>query len=70
VAAGEQAAMPAHDRSGLNLIVITHHAVGGRGGWLRLVSLQPLVRRVLDVTNLTRALSIHATTDDAVNAPG
>ena len=58
------------DSSGLNLIVASHQAAIRRDGWLRLVGLRPMVRRVVDVTNLGGVLSIHDTVDDAVKAPG
>ena len=54
------------DSSGLNLIVGTDYAATREGGWLRVVGLQPIVRRVVSATNLDRLLSIHATVDDAV----
>ena len=53
------------DSSGLKLIVASHRAAAERGGWLRLAGLQPMVRRVIDVTNLSRTLSIHDTVEDA-----
>lgn len=54
------------DSSGLNLFAGSHHTAARRGGWLRLVGLQPMVRRVVMITNLDRLLSIHATVDEAV----
>lgn len=57
------------DSSGLNLIAGSHHIATGRGGWLRLAGLQPMVRRVVEITNLDRLLPIHATVDDALHDP-
>ncbi len=55
------------DSSGLNLLIDSHRAATAREGWLRLVGLQPMVRRVVDITNLDRLLSIHSTVDDALH---
>jgi anti-sigma B factor antagonist len=54
------------DSSGLNLLVQTHRVTVRHGGWLRLVAVQPNVRRVLDATNLTRLLGVYDTVDDAL----
>jgi anti-sigma B factor antagonist len=53
------------DSSGLNLIASSHDTATRRGGWLRLVGLQPMVRRVIMITNLDQLLSVHATVDEA-----
>ena len=55
------------DSSGLNLFATSHHTATTRGGWLRLAGLRPMVRRVVDATNLDRLLSIHATVSDAAH---
>jgi anti-anti-sigma factor len=55
------------DSSGLNLIAGSHHTATRHGGWLRIAGLRPMVRRVVDATNLNRLLSIHATVDDAAH---
>jgi anti-anti-sigma factor len=55
------------DSSGLNLFAASHHTANTRGGWLRLAGLRPVVRRVVDATNLDRLLSIHATVADATH---
>jgi anti-sigma B factor antagonist len=55
------------DSSGLNLFASSHHTAATRGGWLRLAGLRPVVRRVVDATNLDRLLSIHATVADAAH---
>lgn len=54
------------DSSGLNLLVNTHHAAAARGGSLRLTGTQPMVRRVMDITNLSRMFAIHPSVDDAL----
>jgi anti-sigma B factor antagonist len=54
------------DSSGLNLMAQTHRRVARHGGWLRLVGVQPNVRRVLDATNLTHLLGVYDTVDAAV----
>jgi anti-anti-sigma factor len=53
------------DSSGLNLIAGSHYTATRKGGWLRVAGLQPLVRRVIDITNLDRLLAIHPTVEDA-----
>src|SRR5205814_7156676 len=53
------------DSSALNLMVQTHRAAAGRGGWLRLVAPVAQVRRTLEITNLTRLLGVYATVADA-----
>jgi anti-anti-sigma factor len=55
------------DSTGANLMVHTYRAATGHDGWLRLVGVQPMVLRVLEVTNLKRILSIYPTVADAVN---
>lgn len=59
--------MSSCDSSGLNLMVRAHHAATDRGGWLRLAGLNPSVRRVVDVTNLSRLLAIYGTVREAVD---
>lgn len=54
------------DSTGANLMVHTHRTASGYGGWLRLTGVQPLVRRVLEITNLTRILPIYPSVPDAV----
>jgi anti-sigma B factor antagonist len=53
------------DSSALNLMVEVHRRAAGRGGWLRLVAPQRHVRRVLEVTNLTRLLAVYDTVAQA-----
>jgi anti-sigma B factor antagonist len=55
------------DSSGLNLIATSHQTAATRDGWLRVVGLQPMVRRAIEATNLNRLLFIHATIDDAIH---
>jgi anti-anti-sigma factor len=55
------------DSSGLNLFARSHHTATARGGWLRLAGLRPIVRRVVDATNLDRLLSIYTTVTDAAH---
>jgi anti-anti-sigma factor len=54
------------DSSGLNLMVQTHQLAARHGGWLRLAGPQPLVRRALEATNLTRLLTVHDSVAAAV----
>jgi anti-anti-sigma factor len=53
------------DSSGLNLMVQAHLAAARNDGWLRLASVQPIVRQVLEATNLTRMLSLFDTVEQA-----
>ena len=53
------------DSAALNLMVEVHRTAAGREGWLRLVAPGPHVRRVLEVTNLTRLLAIYDTVAEA-----
>jgi len=57
------------DSSGLQLFVDTHHHAEAAGGWFRLCRPQPIVRRVLEVTNLTSLLSLYESIDAAVSVP-
>ncbi len=54
------------DSAGANLMVQTYRTVDGYGGWLRLAGVQPMVRHVLEITNLTRILPIYPSVHDAV----
>ena len=53
------------DSAALNLMVEVHRTVAAGDGWLRLVAPRPHVRRVLEVTNLTRLLAIYDTVAEA-----
>jgi anti-anti-sigma regulatory factor len=59
--------VPMCDSGGLNVLLEAHRMAASRGGWLRLAAAQPFVRRVLELTNLTRALLIHGTVADAAD---
>jgi anti-anti-sigma factor len=56
---------PICDSSALNLMVQARQIALRQGGWLRLAGAQPMVLRVLDVTNLTRVLDVYDTVDAA-----
>jgi anti-anti-sigma factor len=64
----DMSAVPLCDSTGLNLIAHTHRTAMERSGWLRLVGVQPAVRRVLEITNLIELLSLCATVEDAVRS--
>ena len=53
------------DSSGLNLMVQIHQLTTRHGGWLRLAAPQPIVRRALEATNLTRLLPVYDTVTSA-----
>jgi anti-anti-sigma factor len=55
------------DASGLRLMEQTHQTATAHGGWLRLAGAQPLVRRVLDITDLARVQTIYISVDDALS---
>jgi len=54
------------DSAGANLMVQTYRTADGYGGRLRLAGVQPMVRHVLEITNLTRILPIYPSARDAV----
>lgn len=58
------------DSSGLQLILDTQRHAVASGGWLRLCRPQPIVRRVLEITNLTSVLPMYESVDAAVSGPG
>jgi anti-anti-sigma factor len=59
------------DSSGLQLLVDAYRQVTAAGGAFRLARARSLVRRVLDITNLTTILVVHDSVDAAVSAsPG
>jgi anti-sigma B factor antagonist len=58
------------DSSGLQLLLDARRKATSAGGELRLCRTQPLVQRVLEVTNLTSILPVHATVEAAVSAAG
>ncbi|GAA3285565.1 MULTISPECIES: STAS domain-containing protein [Dactylosporangium] len=53
--------VPMCDSSALNVFVRTRTALVAAGGWLRLAAVQPMVRSVLDITNLTWILPVYPT---------
>lgn len=53
------------DSSGLQLLVSTHLRRASAGGWLRLARPQPLVRRVLEITNLNEVLAVYGSVEAA-----
>jgi anti-anti-sigma factor len=58
------------DSSGLQLLIDAHRQALSAGGWLRLCRPQPLVERVLEITNLVEVLSVYPTVEAAVSDPG
>jgi anti-sigma B factor antagonist len=56
------------DSSGLQLFLETRQHAVTAGGWLRLCRPQPIVLRVLEITNLTSVLPVYETVDAAVSA--
>lgn len=58
------------DSSGLNLLAQAHLTATRHGGWLRLAGVQPIVRQVLDATNLSRMLALYDTAEQAARAEG
>lgn len=56
------------DSGGLRLFVRLHRDAAARGGSVTLAAAQDPVRLVLDVANLDRLLSVHATVEKAVQA--
>jgi anti-anti-sigma factor len=57
------------DSSGLQLFLDTRQHAVAAGGWLRLCGPQAMVRRVLEITNLTSILPVYESVDAAVSAP-
>jgi anti-anti-sigma factor len=62
--------VPMCDSSGLNLMVKARRDLVAGGGWLRLAGIQPMVGKVLEITNLIRILPCYTTADEAAQAPG
>lgn len=56
------------DSSGLSVFIQTHRRVGQHGGWVRLAGARPIVRRVLEITNLDRMVPLYDTVSDARTA--
>jgi anti-anti-sigma factor len=59
---------PMCDSSGLNMFVHVRSRLTAAGGWLRLAGPRPMVRNVLQVTNLTRILPCYDTVQEAAAA--
>jgi anti-anti-sigma factor len=57
------------DSSGLQLLVDTYRQLTANGGTLRLSRARSLVRRVLEITNLTTILVVFDSVEAAVSAP-
>lgn len=57
------------DSSGLQLLIDARRQAVPAGGWIRLCRPQPLVARVLEITNLTSLLPVFDSVDGAVSAP-
>jgi anti-anti-sigma factor len=53
------------DSSGLSIFIQTHRRVHERGGWVRLAGARPIVRRVLEITNLDRMVPLYDTVSAA-----
>ncbi len=56
------------DSSGLNVFVQAHRRVIEAGGWVRLARPQPLVRRVLEATNVNRLIGVFDSVEAAIAA--
>ena len=57
------------DSTGLGVIVGLLKRARGQGGDLRLVSTRTSLRKVLELTDLDRALPLAGTVDEALNEP-
>jgi anti-sigma B factor antagonist len=60
--------VPLCDSSGLSVFIQTHRRAHERGGWVRLAGARPIVRRVLEITNLDRMVAMYDTVSDARTA--
>ena len=56
------------DSTGLGVLVGALKRVRSSGGDLQLVCTQPRIRKVFEVTGLTKVFAIHATVDEATGA--
>jgi len=54
------------DSSGLQILIDSQRQASAANGWLRLAGPQPLVRRVLEITQLTQLLPIHDSVAEAI----
>jgi anti-sigma B factor antagonist len=57
---------PMCDSTGLNVLIQTERRARANGGWLRLANVQPMVERVLAITNLQSVLRTYETVAHAV----
>jgi phosphoserine phosphatase RsbU/P len=54
------------DSAGLTALLRVHRTATAHGGWLRLVSPRPRVRRIVQTANLTSLISVHPSAEDAL----
>lgn len=58
------------DSTGLGLLLSVHDRAEAEGGWLRLAALNPLVRRLLQTTELERRFHVYPTLTAATSSLG
>jgi stage II sporulation protein AA (anti-sigma F factor antagonist) len=58
------------DSTGLGLLLSVHDRAAAEGGWLRLAALNPLVRRLLQTTELERRFHVYPTLTAAIASLG
>jgi anti-sigma B factor antagonist len=58
------------DSHGLSVIINCYKAAVAAGGGLALAAPQPIVRRTLEITGLHRRITLAATVEEALAAPG
>lgn len=54
------------DSSVVRALVLAHRQLDGRGGWIRVVYIHHLIRRVIDICGLAETLPQYSTVDAAV----
>lgn len=57
------------DSTGIRVLVRAHRMAGERGASVALVGPTPSVSRIIDITGLNRAFTIHATLDEVLASP-
>jgi anti-sigma B factor antagonist len=57
--------VPLCDSSGLVTLIQTHRQVGRLDGWLRLANAAPIVRKVLQITNLNQMIGVYDSVAEA-----
>lgn len=57
------------DSTGLGALVRIQQGATAHGGWLRLARPAPVLRRMLEITNLDQLLPVYDTVQDAGTAP-